>query len=158
MIEKMHVINHAIVIDGIMPAKRFAEWYQFLVLDLFMHPLELWANKEFAHLLQAAIDCDVLHSKDLWETDIVILQILQKDANHGLSDRLVRFGQTVEAEEAVGSGSHLVFSKPRVVDPPVLLDRDVVPLSVVWPLWSGVCARIVSRAVNGVSVRRVHLP
>ena len=128
-VSRLSFVNGVVVVQDAESAAQFAEWYEYLVLHLYMDPLELYANDELAKILRHGLETGVLIPDDLLGVDADVLAKLHADIEHGLHRRLSIFEHTTTVVEGDGPYSRRVYSKPRVIDPPVLVDGYVVPLS-----------------------------
>ncbi|MCP2242756.1 HD domain-containing protein [Lentzea aerocolonigenes] len=133
-------------------AVRFTEWYAHLVGEVFLHPLELYAHHTFARLLKEAFAAEVLTDEDLLSTDDVVLSKLLSDDKNGFDRALaaLRRVRTV----TVGDPVHgvRVHGKGRRIDPPVVVDGAVVPLSQVRPDTSALWTKVERVSRDGVLV------
>ncbi|MEH1166885.1 hypothetical protein V6V47_16015 [Micromonospora sp. CPCC 205539] len=152
-VDRLCYLDGVVAVRDVKSAAMFAEWYRYLVLDLYMHPLELYADDELARILRHGLEHGVLVADDMLLTDSEVLEKVRADDVHGLSAQLAVLESTSAAAEGAGPGSRRVYSKPRVVDPRVLVGGTVVPLSHL----GGYCidwSSIIARATGGVEVRR----
>lgn len=152
-VSRLGFVDGLVVVQDGESAAQFAEWYEYLVLHLYMHPLELYADDELAKILKQGLKSGVLIPDDLLGIDADVLAKLHADIEHGLHRRLSIFEHTTTVVEGDGPGSRRVYSKPRVIDPPVVVGGYVVPLSrtahgdrVDW-------STVLTRANGGVEVR-----
>lgn len=108
--------NDSICFDSVDLATEFVAWYHYLVTELFMNPLELFAHDEFAEILRSAIEDRMLSLNDLiMLDDEAILEMLR---NSPLAERFARLCtiRAVEVDPPDGVG-RVVSGKARTIDP-----------------------------------------
>lgn len=139
-----------IVCNSIDQAAAFAEWYRFLVEHLFMNPLELYAHDEFSRILAQGIRLGVIDETDLLSTDAVVLDKLMAQAE--LRARLDQMLETTHVVVGDLPGSRRVYSKARIVDPPVLWNGEIRSLSQLKPGFSKIWGSIELVGMEGLLV------
>jgi HD superfamily phosphohydrolase len=124
-IETRSAVSHLVYVNGIVAfdspevAADFVAWYHYLVTELFMNPLELYAHDEFARILRRAITDGVISMDDvITGEDEDILQRLRASALHGRLDRLCAVTDVV-VDPSDGRG-RTVSGKARIIDPAVI--------------------------------------
>lgn len=133
-------------------AEEFVRWYAFLVQHLFMNPLELYAHEVLATIIRDALQEGVLIDADLRGVDSHVLKKLQEDDR--ARRRLVDLRTTAEVV-ADESSDLRIFSKGRIVDPPVFYLDRIVPLSSIKPDLSALWVEIRRISREGVGLRRI---
>jgi HD superfamily phosphohydrolase len=133
-------------------ARRFAECYHYLVNDIFMNPLELYAHAEMARIIREAIRLGVVTEDDLLGTDDVILTKLESDIANGLGKALTELKEVRSVVVNGPSGYH-VYGKGRIIDPPVLQDGKIAALSETESEILSWWDRVKDVSANGIYVR-----
>lgn len=134
-------------------AAAFSELYRYLVSELFMNPLELYAHAEFAHIIRDALESQVITESDLLGTDDVVLRKLVADMAHGLAVRLAELKKVRSVIVTDSGPGYHVYSKGRIIDPPVYRNGETVPLSEIRPETLSSWMRIKEVSANGIFVR-----
>ncbi|WP_376795664.1 HD domain-containing protein [Thermogemmatispora sp.] len=122
--EALRVQDGRIVVAGREAASWFVRQYVRLVTELFMHPLEMFADYELARALRLALDEGLLREEELFLEDEELLARLRRSAHPEIERclRLLHPGLAV-AEVAAGQPFDVYARvKPRMVDPLVLLE------------------------------------
>lgn len=134
-------------------AAAFSELYRYLVSEIFMNPLELYAHAEFARIIRDALKFQIITESDLLGTDDVVLRKLSVDTTYGLADSLdeLKKVRSVIVTDS-GPGYH-VYSKGRIIDPPICRNGKTVPLSEIRSDTLTSWKRIKEVSANGIFVR-----
>jgi HD superfamily phosphohydrolase len=129
--------------------RRFAQE----VLDLFMDPLELFANATLARALQRGLDVGALAEEDLFLDDEAVLARLRAAGDAAIGDALdaLRPGIVVVEDETVYDAH--VYSKTRNVDPLVVAPGGVRRCSDLYPSVRALHDRVTQKAARGIYVR-----
>lgn len=130
----------------------FVQWYHFLVSEIFMNPLELYAHDELARIIRNGLKSGVLEESDLLETDQVVIAKLLSDKLHGSADAFEKFRHTSEVEVSNTKKARRVYSKARIIDPPVLHKGEVIPLSTLRTEVEHLALEIRKKASDGILV------
>jgi hypothetical protein len=149
----LHFTNGVTAVEGVPLALKFVEWYRYLVSEVFMNALELFAHDELSRIIKLALENQVINAADLRETDDIIIAKIESSNILGLELMRLRATRTVCTAE--NPESRRVFSKARIVDPHVLVDKQVQRLSVLAPETIGLWDSIMSRAKSGILVSRL---
>jgi HD superfamily phosphohydrolase len=134
-------------------ALHFTEMYRYLVSELFMNPLELYAHAEMARIIREAMRAGVLEEADLLGTDDVIIGKLSADTRYGSAESLSSLKKTHSVVTDYSRKGHHVYSKGRMIDPPVLSGGEITKLSEIRPETLSTWDRIKDVSVNGIFVR-----
>ncbi len=123
------------------------------VLDLFMDPLELFANATLARALQRGLAIGALAEEDLFLDDETVLARLRAAGDAEIGDALdaLRPGVVVVEDETVYDAH--VYSKARNVDPLVVAPGGVRRCSDLYPSVRALYDRVAQKAAGGVFVR-----
>ena len=129
--------------------RRFAEE----VLDLFMHPLELFANATLADALRRGLAIGALVEEDLFLDDEAVLARLRAAGDAEILDALdvLRPGIVVVEDETVYDAH--AYSKARNVDPLVVGPGGARRCSALYPSVLALHERVAQKAARGVFVR-----
>jgi HD superfamily phosphohydrolase len=111
-----------IVCRNLEAALWFTEQYARLVLELFLHPCELFANQQLAAALRLALSSGAVQEEDLFLQDSELLARLQ-ELHYPDIDHYLRYLQpTLQViEDTTGNGERFAL-KARHLDPLVLLE------------------------------------
>jgi HD superfamily phosphohydrolase len=146
-------IENKVVLTDIDQADAFVRWYRYLVGDVFMNPLDLFINDEFVRILKVAMGDGFLREEDLLGTDDLVLTKIR--GSEKISAELRSLEQIESVRLGPGPGARKVYSKGRVIDPPVLTNGDVKPLSTLRPETAKIWDAVLSCANEGILVNRV---
>jgi uncharacterized protein len=149
---QLEFLEGVIVSKDVEAAASFVDWYSHLVGDVFMNPVELYTHHAFARLLKEALEVGVLTEADLMSTDDIVLGKLLADDVHGLDAGLAEIRRIRSV--TVGDRAHgvRVYSKGRKIDPPVLMNGNITPLSEVRPETAKVWSKIDAISSEGILV------
>lgn len=153
-VDTLSVMDDVVVCARQDAAERFVGWYAYLVEQLFMNPLELYVHEEFAAILRDALRDGVIGQNDLVGVDSEILDKLK--AHSALRTRLDRLLSTKEVVTDDWQDGRRIYSKARIIDPLVLVDDKIVPLSHLRPNLASLWTTITEISERGRGVRRVQ--
>jgi len=152
-IQTLSFQDTVIVCSDVDSAERFVRWYAYLVENLFMNPLELYAHDEFAAIIRSALQQNVLTINDLRDVDATVVSKLEL---HCWSrERLATLRTTKKVALGDGVGARRVFSKGRIINPPILCEGSWVPLSHLRPDIEALWKNIVTVSSEGLLVRSI---
>jgi hypothetical protein len=149
----LRVNQNVITCDNAELAEQFVRWYAYLVENLFMHPVELYAHDELANLIRDALKQRVLTTDDLRKVDSAVLEKLESQL--WSRERLATLRQTNNIAIGDGPGARRVFSKARIVDPLISSGGVVVPLSQIRPELEALWGNILKVSTEGCMVRQI---
>lgn len=152
MLSAMTFKEEMVVFNDVTNATRFAECYHYLVNDIFMNPLELYAHAEMARIIREAIRLGVMTEDTLLGTDGIILAKLESDTDNGLGKALAELREVRGVVVSDRSGYH-VYGKGRIIDPPVLHGESITSLSEIKPVILSWWDRVKDVSTNGIYVR-----
>lgn len=145
--------DNSIVVSGLVCATNFAEWYRYLVREVFMHPLELYAHDELARILREGLSRSLVDELDLLGTDSALVEKILSVPS--LRTSFLQLKETRTVVRGPHSEARRVYSKARVIDPPVLTNGGVRRLSDLEPATSTMWSSILSCGADGILVRPV---
>ncbi|MDQ3151021.1 MAG: HD domain-containing protein [Actinomycetota bacterium] len=145
--------NNVVIVDK-EQAWAFVEWYNYLVSEIFMNPLELYAHDELARIIREGLKLGVLLESDLLGTDDLLVGKLMSDKNNRLAKLFKELKNTQDIIIGEVSEARRVHSKARVIDPLVARDGDVVPLSILRPEVRLLSTDIRRKAREGILIKR----
>lgn len=160
--ETISFIKNLELIDGkiIVKNSEFAYWftkqYYYEVVNLFMSPIEIYANNHLALSIRKALNKGVLKLEDmLLKDDNQIIQIL-KNSN---DEEIINIFQELNFEIKVISDSdsydYQGFSKSRITDPLIInCNGNIVRCSEVEPMVKILHADIRDKANKGIFVKK----
>ncbi len=134
----------------------FTEYYARLVLELFLHPRELFANQQLAAALRLALSNGGVRKEDLFLQDAELFARLQA-LHHPDIDRYLQYLQPAleVIEDTTGNGEKFSL-KARHLDPLVLQeDARVVRCSALDSRVDRVQAIMRQKTTNGICLRVV---
>jgi HD superfamily phosphohydrolase len=150
--------NHGgkIVCRSLDAALWFIEYYARLVLELFLHPRELFANQQLAAALRLALSTGGVREEDLFLQDAELLARLQALHHPDIDYYLQYLQPALEViEDTTGNGEKISL-KARHLDPLVLLeDGRVVRCSTLDSRVDRVQATMRQKTTNGICLRVV---
>jgi HD superfamily phosphohydrolase len=151
-LDALAFVDNTVVLTNADQASTFVSWYRYLVGQVYMNPLDLFMHDELARILKASIDEGVLAEEDFQQTDAVILEKIKK------SDRQHAALRNIQEIKAVhigpGPDARKVYSKGRIIDPPVLIDGRIVSFSGICPDTAHIWDEILACASEGILVSR----
>lgn len=150
-VKSLEFVDEIIVVTDIDQAWKFTQWYGYLVGEIFMNPVELYAHDQLASIIRTGLACGVLLESDLMETDEVVSNKLLADTKHGLSEAFRALKDNHISVDSAEKGK-VVHSKARVVDPPVMHNGKVAPLSSLKVEVEKLSSEIRRKAHDGVRV------
>ncbi|WP_052889105.1 HD domain-containing protein [Thermogemmatispora carboxidivorans] len=123
-LQALRVREGRIVVAGREAAIWFVRQYVRLVTDLFMHPLEMFADYQLARALRLALDEGLLREADLFLEDAELLTRLRHSAHPAIARCLSLLQPGLEVVEVSADQPFDIYArvKPRMVDPLVLLE------------------------------------
>ncbi|MBX5448465.1 HD domain-containing protein [Thermogemmatispora sp.] len=100
----------------------FVHQYVRLVTELFMHPVEMFADYQLARALRLALDEGLLREEELFLEDAELLARLRRAAHPEIARCLSLLQPGLEVQEVSADQPFDVYArvKPRMVDPLVL--------------------------------------
>ena len=155
-VEALVVRDGKLAVNDVDAAEWFAVQFYREVRDLFMDPLELWANSQLAKAIRLALESGAITPEDLLATDDVLLERLRLSRLQeveALLDRLTTDARVIEDPDRY---EFRAYSKARTVDPLVVLSGGGVErLSQLRPDVARLHQEVHKRAAEGVFVRMI---
>ncbi|GER83554.1 hypothetical protein KTAU_21910 [Thermogemmatispora aurantia] len=123
-LQTLRVREGRMVVAGREAAIWFVRQYVRLVTELFMHPLEMFADYQLARALRLALNEGLLREEDLFTEDADLLARLRQMAHPEIARCLSLLRPGLEVMEVSADQLFDVYArvKPRMVDPLVLLE------------------------------------
>jgi HD superfamily phosphohydrolase len=149
-LDALAFVDNTVVFTDVDQASAFVSWYRYLVGQVYMNPLDLLIHDEFARILKASIEEGVLAERDFQETDSVVLAKIGKSAEQCAALRSLR--EITAVRVGPGPDARKVYSKGRVIDPPVLIDGQIVYFSEARPDAIHIWDEILACASEGILV------
>lgn len=160
--EIVDFVNSLIVYDKriIVSDQRFAIWfakaYATEVYDLFMNPLEIYANHQMAKIISKALYKNILEANDLFLQDEDVMRKIYLSGDPEIEEYMKTLHKSIEVIENKNDFDFQGFPKGRIVDPLVLsTNNQLVRCSVLEPSILKVHDKILQRAQEGVFVKAV---
>ncbi len=155
-LQSLVVHEGKMVTNNLRAALWFVCLYTGLVRDVFMNPLEMFADEQLARAIRVALKEEILRESDLFREDEEVLQLLQVAKHPEITHYLAAIRPDVSIVEDRERYDVRAFTKPRIVDPLVLLDDgSTVRCSELEPDVKRMHHEVIQRATQGVCIRRV---
>lgn len=156
-LQSLVVHERKMVMNNLRAALWFVRLYTGLVRDVFMNPLEMFADEQLASAIRVALTEGILQESDLFREDREVLQLLRAAKHPEITRYLSNIRPDVTIVEDQEHYDVRAFTKPRIVDPLVLLnDGSVMRCSELEPDVRRMHAEVIQRATQGVCIRHVH--
>ncbi len=156
-LQSLVVHEGKIVTNNLSAVLWFTHLYTGLVRDVFMNPLEMFTDEQLARAIRIALAQGILQENDLFRQDEEVLQLLQVANQPEITRYLANIHPGVNVVEDTEHYDIRAFTKPRIVDPLVLMDDgSVVRCSALEPDVKRMHNEVVQRATQGVCIR--HIP
>jgi HD superfamily phosphohydrolase len=153
-LSQLQVYEGKIVCRNLDAALWFTEQYARLILELFLHPVELFASQQLAEALRIALANDILQEDDLFLQDDAILARLQEARHPDIARHLAYLHPALQVVEDTTSTTKKAYVKARHVDPLVLqADGRVVRCSVLEPGIQCIQTTMRQKATDGVCLK-----
>jgi len=149
------VLDGAIAVTAPEAARWFVRRFAAEVLDLFMDPLELFANATLARALRRGLTIGALAGEDLFLDDEAVLARLRAAGDRVILDALELLRPGVVVVEDENAYDAHVYSKARTVDPLVVGSGGARRCSDLYPSVRALHDRVTRKATRGVFVRVV---
>lgn len=149
--------NNKMVVANATQAAWFAEQYYHEVADLFMAPVEIYANHHMAAIIREAIRKNILHLRDmLLDDDEGIIRKIAQSGDVQLTAQLSSLEKGIKVVSDALTFDYQGKAKARIVDPLVAThDGQYVRCSELVPEITGFHRDVETRARTGIFVRRV---
>ncbi|MHB8596378.1 MAG: HD domain-containing protein [Ktedonobacteraceae bacterium] len=155
-LQSLVVHEGKIVTNNLSAALWFTHLYTGLVRDVFMNPLEMFTDEQLARAIRVALAQGILQEIDLFRQDEEVLQLLQAANHPEITRYLANIHPGVNVVEDAEHFDIRAFTKPRMVDPLVLIDdSSVVRCSALEPDVKRMHNEVVQRATQGVCIRQI---
>lgn len=123
------------IIDGYMHLRtiNIAEWFVQIyyqeVLDYFLHPKNIYAYDQLSKVLRNALDENVIVEDDFLKQDNEVLELLRKAENEEITGMLKSIHKGIQVETVDNNFDIYIKMKSRFIDPDVVIDDGVIPVS-----------------------------
>lgn len=155
-LQSLVVHEGKIVTTNLSAALWFTHLYIDLVRDVFMNPLEMFADEQLALAIRVALAEGILHEDDLFRQDEAVLQLLRAARHPEITRYLSNIHPGVKVVEDTEHFDIRAFTKPRIVDPLILMDDgSVVRCSALESNVKRMHNEVVKRATQGVYIRQI---
>ncbi len=132
----------------------FTKQYARLILELFLHPVELFASQQLAEALRIALANGILQADDLFLQDDALLARLQASHDPDIARHLAYLHPALQVVEDTTGTAKTASIKARLVDPPILQpDGCVVRCSELAPAIQTIQRAMRQKAIDGVSLK-----
>ncbi len=127
-------LNQLVVVDGYLVCEelRWAEWFASMyfkeTIEFFLHPTNVFANQQLAHILSVSLEAGVLSLDDFVKTDFDVLKKLQMSQNKTIQTLLTAFEKPLSPSDFQLREKQIQL-KIRVIDPDVRLGARCLPAS-----------------------------
>lgn len=123
-INSLRVVDRKIAVESIYWGQWFQNNYEYLNHHYFRDSKNVFANSEFAKLLKKALSMDLFQIEDFFADDNFVINKINKNAI--LRKDLEQIRIKLETENNTNSS---ISFKERIVDPLILNNGEVLPLS-----------------------------
>jgi len=108
----------------------FSKAFGNCCLNFWAPPFQAFTFQMLADAMKIAVENGVLVKEDLFSTDSVVFEKLKNSEDEMILDKLKFIVRNLKIEMDENDFDYFIKSKPRFVDPKVLVDGDLVRLSV----------------------------
>lgn len=155
-LQSLTVHNGIIAVNNLPAALWFTCLYANLILDIFMNPLEMYADEQLAQAIRVAFEKGMLRETDLFREDEDVLRILQSNSNPAIHRALSMIRPDITVVEDTETFDVHAFTKPRIVDPLVLQnDGSLKRCSALRPEVKRLHEQVIAKATNGLRLRHI---
>ena len=146
-------MNGKMVLQNIEIAEWFTKAYYKEVIDFFMKPMNIYGNDMLAKTLKLALHKSFIHADDFLLEDDELIVKLQQCNDPEVEDLLRKVHPNVAVKEDRNDYDLYQKNKVRLIDPPLLRAREVVPSSVVSENIRQMSDTAYEKAVRGTYVK-----
>lgn len=155
-LQHLTIVDGKIVITDKYIAKWFCESFDKLVNEVFLDPLDLYANFYFAKILNIAIENNVIKKSDLvYQNDLQILNTLENCEVQQVKFMLSTLSSGLKVKEDKANFEMKVFSKCRIVDPLILSGDNLVRCTECFPELKKMHSKTKEISEKGLYIRRI---
>lgn len=156
-LSQLQAHNGKIVCRSLDAALWFTEQYARLILELFLHPVELFASQQLAGALRIALASRIVQEEDLFLQDDALLARLQTAHDPAIAHHLAYLHPGLQVVEDTTGSAKKATIKVRLVDPLVLqADGQVVRCSELAPEIRAIQTAMKQKAINGVGLKIIN--
>ncbi|MDH4421450.1 HD domain-containing protein [Bacillus cereus] len=152
-LEDVIEVNGKMVLQNIEIAEWFTKAYYKEVIDFFMKPMNIYGNDMLAKTLKLALHKSFIHADDFLLEDDELIVKLQQCNDPEVEDLLRKVHPNVAVKEDRNDYDLYQKNKVRLIDPPLLRAREVVPSSVVSENIRQMSDTAYEKAVRGTYVK-----
>ncbi|MFL0491468.1 hypothetical protein CN931_04635 [Bacillus sp. AFS054943] len=152
-LEDVIEVNGKMVLQNIGIAEWFTKAYYKEVIDFFMKPMNIYGNDMLAKTLKLALHKSFIHADDFLLEDDELIVKLQQCNDPEVEDLLRKVHPNVAVKEDRNDYDLYQKNKVRLIDPPLLRAREVVPSSVVSENIRQMSDTAYEKAVRGTYVK-----
>ncbi|WP_242272204.1 HD domain-containing protein [Bacillus cereus group sp. BfR-BA-01310] len=146
-------VNGKMVLQNIEIAEWFTKTYYKEVIDFFMKPINIYGNDMLAKTLKLALHKKIIHPDDFLLEDHELISKLQQCKDQEVDALLSKVHPSVEVKEDRNDYDLYQKNKVRLIDPPFLLEGEVVQSSVVSENIKQMSDIAYEKAVRGMYVK-----
>ncbi|MED0978041.1 HD domain-containing protein [Bacillus paramycoides] len=146
-------VNGKMVLQNIEIAEWFTKTYYKEVIDFFMKPINIYGNDMLAKTLKLALHKKIIHPDDFLLEDHELISKLQQCKDQEVDALLSKVHPSVEVKEDRNDYDLYQKNKVRLIDPPFLLEGEVVQSSVVSENIKQMSDVAYEKAVRGMYVK-----
>ncbi|MGE7633510.1 HD domain-containing protein [Bacillus paramycoides] len=146
-------VNGKMVLQNIEIAEWFTKTYYKEVIDFFMKPINIYGNDMLAKTLKLALHKKIIHPDDFLLEDHELISKLQQCKDQEVDALLGKVHPSVEVKEDRNDYDLYQKNKVRLIDPPFLLEGEVVQSSVVSENIKQMSDVAYEKAVRGMYVK-----
>ena len=156
-VESLKIRDNKIVVSDLSSAIWFVHQYHIEVTELFMNPVEIFANNLLASIIREAINMGILTISDmLLKDDYQILEQLYSTNISRIVKMLNTLNQGILVEYDPVEFDYQGFSKPRIIDPFIIQsDNSLARCSDLVPEVRELHMEVKEKASKGIFVKLI---
>lgn len=156
-ISDLQVANHMSIVKSYQSGIWFARQYFYLVSEIFMNPIEIYANNHLAAIIKDGIEKHIISVEDMiFEDDEFIITRLMKSKDEFILSMMETLSKNIHVEVDNEEYEYRGMPKARMVDPLILNGQNhFIRCSEVKPEVAELLLEIKKRTSIGIPVRLV---
>ncbi|MGB9196373.1 MAG: HD domain-containing protein [Terriglobales bacterium] len=151
LVPHLVVVDGRIAFDDTKAATRFATLYLDCDKHYWSSPRQIKFYKLAARAVRRALSLGLLRPPDLWTTDHRLLGILRASSDPEIQENLDRIAGSTGSGMSSPMEETEIRRKSKSVDPDVMIDGEMAPLSRLDPQWSSLLKAHVDRRYEELS-------
>lgn len=152
-INELRVVDDEIVLNSLESSVWFVNTYYKEVIGYLMNPLNIYACDKLSEILKVALSQNIITKDDLFKTDEEVINIINKSNNTILINALNNLNPSINVIENDEDYDIHRLTKPRVIDPTILLNSTTETSSNVSKTIAEINNKMISKLKKGVFVK-----